>query len=445
MRVTIVGAGYVGLVTGACLAETGHEVYCADLNRERTDRINAGVCPILEPGLETLIAAHAGKRLQAGQDLVRQVAGSDISMICTGTPFDGKQIDLSSVISAARSIGEGIRDHPGYHVVVVKSTVVPGTTDGVVAKAVTDGSGKAPGADFGLGMNPEFLSEGSAVHDFMNPDRIVIGGMDERSRDAVAALYGNFVGVPVLRTTNRTAEMIKYASNCLLATMISFSNEMANLAAALGDVEIVDVMHGVHLMRELNPQDESGRSHSASMRNFLFPGCGYGGSCFPKDTRALAAHAEAHQSPMRLLNAVIRTNDDQPRRMIKLLGRFYESLEGLPVTVLGVAFKPGTDDVRESPAFPVIDELLSRGAGVTLHDPAGLENARAVLGEAPVRYVADLDEAIRDAKALLLVTRWPEYADLHHRVGRLNPAPVVIDGRRFLDPGRFPAYAGIGT
>src|SRR6185295_13146068 len=264
---------------------------------------------------------------------------------------------------------------------VVKSTVVSGTTDDVVLPALVAASGKRAGADFGVGMNPEFLTEGVAVDDFMRPDRIVLGGMDERSVDVLERLYAPFSSdVPRFRTNNKTAEMIKYASNAVLATMISFSNEVGNLCAQLGNIDAADVMRGVHLARYFTtPLDDGAKRITAPITTFLYAGCGFGGSCLPKDVKALVAHGASAGQPMPLLDTVVKINEQQPRRVVELLEKHFPSLAGVRISVLGLAFKPDTDDMRESPAIPIIRDLLALGAVVSAYDPVAAESAKKVL------------------------------------------------------------------
>ncbi len=442
-RISVIGTGYVGLVSGVCFAEIGHSCTCVDIDAAKVERINRGELPIHEEGLAPLLARHVGRRLTATTDLVAAVRDSDITFIAVGTPFDGERIDLGFIREAARQIGLALRGKAAYHVVVVKSTVVPGTTDDVVRPVIEQASGKRAGADFGLGMNPEFLTEGVAVEDFMRPDRIVLGGVDARSIDAQREVYAPFTGVPVIATNNKTAEMIKYASNSVLATMISFSNEFANLCTALGGVDVADVMQGVHAARYFTPTLEDGRRVRAPITSFLWAGCGYGGSCLPKDTKALAAHGAAHDARMPLLEAVIGTNLAQPARMIGLLEKHFASLAGLKVAVLGVAFKPDTDDVRESPAIPVVTQLLARGARVTAYDPVARETARAVLPPG-TPLAPSLEAAVADADAVLLITAWEEFLRLPGLLAGRAAQPLVVDGRRMLDKERIGRYEGIG-
>jgi UDPglucose 6-dehydrogenase/GDP-mannose 6-dehydrogenase len=267
--------------------------------------------------------------------------------------------------------------------------VVPGTTDEVVLPELESASGKRAGRDFGVGMNPEFLTEGVAVEDFMRPDRIVLGGIDEAAVAAQRRVYAAFSQTPVVTTNNKTAEMIKYTSNSVLATMISFSNEIANLCSALGGVDVAEVMRGVHLARYFTTTLEGGKQVKAPISSFLWAGCGYGGSCLPKDTKALSAHGMAHDAPMPLLDAVIQTNQAQPARMIALLQKHFASLRGLRVALLGLAFKEDTDDMRESPAIPIARTLVEHGAYVVAYDPIAGSAARAVL-PGGIRYAETL-------------------------------------------------------
>jgi UDPglucose 6-dehydrogenase/GDP-mannose 6-dehydrogenase len=444
MHVSIVGTGYVGLVSGVCLAEKGHVVTCVDVDEDKVARINEGVTPIYEDGLKPLLERNIGKRLRATTDLREAVMQTELTLIAVGTPFDGSAIDLRYIEQVAAEIGAVLRGKPGYHVVVVKSTVVPGTTDEVVIPVLERASGKRAGEDFGVGMNPEFLREGKAVEDFMHPDRIVLGGMDERSHEALAELYAVFPKVEQLKASNKTAEMIKYAANALFATMISFSNEIGNLCAALGDIDVTEVMHGVHLDKRLSPILEDGSRLTPEFTTYLEAGCGFGGSCFPKDVKALIAHGQRAGQAMPLLDAVMKVNEEQPKQLLRLLDKHFASLEKRQLAVLGLAFKPGTDDVRESPAIPVIRELVARGASVNAYDPVARDAARAVLGNSQIRYRDSLQEAVRGADAVLVLTSWPEFEALPALLDKMGVHPLVVDGRRMLEPETVAHYAGIG-
>jgi len=442
-RISVIGTGYVGLVSGACFAELGHDCVCVDIDAAKVERINRGEAPIHEKGLEPILKRHIGKRLRATTDLRSAILDSEITFIAVGTPFDGRHIDLKYVREAARQIGAALREKSEYHVVVVKSTVVPGTTDEVVLPELESASGKKAGLDFGVGMNPEFLTEGVAVEDFMRPDRIVLGGIDEAAVAAQRRVYAAFTRTAVLATNNKTAEMIKYASNSVLATMISFSNELANLCSALGGVDVAEVMRGVHLARYFTTALEDGRQVKAPISSFLWAGCGYGGSCLPKDTKALSAHGVAHGAPMPLLDAVIQTNHAQPAKMVGLLQKHFSSLRGLRVALLGLAFKEDTDDMRESPVIPIARSLLEAGAYIVAYDPVAAGAARAVL-PAGIRYVETLDQALADVDAALLVTRWSEFVRLPELLSKHAAPPLLIDGRRMIDPHSVPKYEGIG-
>ena len=444
MRISVIGTGYVGLVSGTCFAEIGHDCTCVDIDSGKVDRINRGEPPIHENGLEPILKRHIGTRLRATTNLRAAVRDSEITFIAVGTPFDGKRIDLTFVREAARQIGAALRDKSGYHVVVVKSTVVPGTTDEVVLPELERASDKRAGTDFGVGMNPEFLTEGVAVDDFMRPDRIVLGGIDQRSIDAQRQVYAAFAQTPVLETNNKSAEMIKYASNSVLATMISFSNEIGNLCTALGGIDVVEVMNGIHLARYFTTTLEDGRRIKAPISSFLWAGCGYGGSCLPKDTKALAAHGAAHGAPMPLLSAVIETNRAQPEKMIALLEKHFPSLRGLQVALLGLAFKEDTDDMRESPAISIARILTERGVRLVAYDPIASKAARAVL-PAGIRYAESLEQALAGTDAALLLTRWAEFGRLPELLAKQTGAPLLIDGRRMIERRAVPKYDGIGA
>ncbi len=440
MRLSVIGTGYVGLVSGVCLAHVGHDVQCVDIDASKVDRINAGECPIHEDGLTELMQGVLGTRFSATTDLGAAIADTEMTLIAVGTPFGEERIDLGQIRAAATAIGEELKKKDGYHVVVVKSTVVPGTTEDVVLPILEEVSGKKAGADFGVGMNPEFLREGVAVPDFLNPDRIVIGGNDDAALDVMGRVYEVFPDADVMRTTPRTAEMIKYTANSLLATLISFSNEIGNLSAAVG-VDVTDVMAGVHLDHRFSPILEDGTRVRPASLTYLEAGCGFGGSCFPKDVKALAAHAKAAGVDAPILNGALKINEEQPGRFIEPV--LWALDRGAKVTVLGAAFKPNTDDVRESPTLRIVPPLVEAGMQVVLHDPIALDNAKDLLGDG-LRYEADLDEALAGADAVVLVTSWADYADLPARLAAMETPPLLADGRRMFDPGDVARYVGVG-
>ena len=444
MRVSIIGTGYVGLVTGACLADKGHDILCVDIDSQKVDKINNGIPPIYEKGLEDLLRRTLKKNLLATTDLHQSVLDSEITLVAVGTPFERKEIDLTYVKEVSRQIGIALKDKHGYHVVVVKSTVVPGTTDEVVLPLLEINSGKKAGRDFGVGMNPEFLTEGQAITDFMHPDRIVLGANDERAMQMLGELYAPFEDTPKLRTNARTAEMIKYASNAILATQISFANEIANLCSALGGVDIVDVMKGVHLSNYLSPKIESGKRIQAPISSFLEAGCGFGGSCLPKDVKSLIAHGKKLGARMPLLAAVIKTNENQPDQVIRMLKKHFTSLEKVRIAILGLSFKPDTDDMRESPAIPIIRKLLSQGALLKAYDPVANQEARKLFPDHQLTLCESLEEVLVDVDAAVLVTRWEQFGQMSGLWSRLSPNAIFVDGRRMVDKNTIAKYEGIG-
>lgn len=444
MKISVIGTGYVGLVSGVCLAEKGHSVLCVDIDEEKVTKINRGIAPIHEQGLSELLKKNIGKFLQATSDLSKAVQETELSIIAVGTPFDGDQIDLQFIKTVTAQIGDAIKYKEEYHTVVVKSTVVPGTTDNVVLPILEEVSGKKAGEDFGVGMNPEFLREGEAIKDFMNPDRIVLGGIDKRTHEVLENIYSVFEGVDIIKTNNQTAEMIKYTANSLLATLISFSNEIGNLCAKLDDVDVVKVMEGVHKDNRFSPIMPDGKRITPGFISYLAAGCGFGGSCFPKDVKALISHGKAAGNSMVLLDSVIQTNENQPYEVISLLQKHFENIEGVLISVLGLAFKPGTDDMRESPAIPVIQYLLKNGAKVQAYDPVARNEAQKLFGNHQIQYFDDLAQSINGAEAIILLTSWEEFEQVPQLIESLDSQPLFIDGRRMLSEEHFNRYEGIG-
>ena len=439
MNVAVIGTGYVGLVSAAGLAFIGHDVTCVDIDPDRVATLERGEAPIHEPGLDDLLT-KSSERIHATTDLTAAVTGADLTLICVGTPSrsDGS-IDLSFVERAALQVGEALAGGTRFHAVVVKSTVVPGSTDTVVLPAVEEASGREVGGDIGVGVNPEFLTEGQAVDDFLRPDRIVIGG-DPGTIEVLRRLYEPFSDVPVIATSTRNAEMIKYASNALLATAISFANEIADLGSAIGDVDVAEVMAGVHASRYLTSTLPNGDRIRAGLAPYLEAGCGYGGSCLPKDVAALTSRGRSAGLGVPLLAAVAEVNRHRADRLVDMVSEGLDGLEGRKVTVLGLAFKPDTDDTRESPAFPVLRLLIEAGAEVTVHDP--VVGPGIVAGFPGVEHTHDLETAVKGADSVVIVTRWSDYLDLPALLG--EEAPLVVDGRRMLAAGSVARYRGIG-
>ncbi|MBC7952158.1 MAG: UDP-glucose/GDP-mannose dehydrogenase family protein [Rhodospirillaceae bacterium] len=424
MPVAIVGTGYVGLVTGACLAAIGHSVVCIDADPHRAEQVARGNTPIHEDGLPELVREGVTTgRLSATCDLAAAINGAKIIIIAVGTPSEDGRIDLSAVEAASRQIGAAIKGRTDFPVVVVKSTVVPGTTDTLVRRAIEIESGGVAGELFGLAMNPEFLSQGSAVHDFLDADRIVIGQWDDRSGNALANLYRSFPA-PLLRMGLRDAEMVKYAANGLQSLLISYANQIASLCEAIPGTDHARVMEAVHLARMLDGP-EGGRAGATS---FLKGGIGFGGSCFPKDLQALAAHGRRLGVPMALIEAISMINNVRPAQVLNLLGSVFEKR----IAILGLAFKPGTDDLRESPAIKLITRLQSRGAELRAHDPLPMTRKRA--REAGLPVVDSVDAAMAGADFIIIATAWPEYRALDwNALAALPHPPVVLDGRLVLD------------
>jgi UDPglucose 6-dehydrogenase/GDP-mannose 6-dehydrogenase len=442
MKVVVIGAGYVGLVTGACLAAHGHQVTCVDTDQAKIDSINNGQCPIFEEGLADLIheTTHNGC-LKARTDLHGTIEGAEISIIAVGTPYRENGIDLSFVRRATEDLADELRRIDHYHVVTIKSTVIPGTTENIVGEIISIRGKKEIGKNVGLVMSPEFLAEGTAVRDFMLPGRIVIGASDSRAAEVVKSLYASDRVTDVLVTNPATAEMIKYVSNSFLATTISFSNEIANLCTTMDEVDVVEVMKGVQLDSRLSPIRSNVRIRPGLM-SFLHPGAGFGGSCFPKDLRSLISFAESVRQSVPLLQSVIDINEKQPDKVLDILCSEFDGLKSKRVAILGVAYKPGTDDVRGSPAIRLVEGLLEKQADVVVHDPAALENFRVEMAGKNIVYSSSLEEATKGIDAVVLITAWPDYQNLDTYIE--NGQTLVVDARRYLDKNSFQRYRGIG-
>lgn len=446
MEVAVIGGGYVGLVSGTCLASRGHNVTIVERDPKKVAQIESGKSPIHEEGLDELLAATIGKTLSATQDFDAAVRKSDLTLIAVGTPFNGDEIDLSQIEEASNAIGEVLKTTDQYHVVVVKSTVVPGTTDDLVMPAIQKHSGKQCGKDFGVGMNPEFLREGNAVEDFMSPDRIVIGANDARAFEVIQSLYTSFDTTDKISCNTTTAEMIKYASNALLATLISYSNEIGNICEQVPGVDTIDVFNGVHLDKRFSPIMPDGTRVVPQSNTYLKTGCGFGGSCFPKDVNALRVFANQKGVASHVLDGVIETNAKQPDIILKLLKKHVDTVNDVNVTVLGIAFKPGTDDIRESPSLPIITQLIDAGANVTVYDPHAMDvAAETALADQPsIKYADSVQASIQNAQVIVVATAWPEFSNLPTLISGATPAPLVIDGRRVFEPSSIERYEGVG-
>ena len=432
MKITMIGSGYVGLVSGTCFADFGHDVVCVDLDQRKIDALLAGIMPIYEPGLAELVAANVkAGRLTFTTDLKAGVAGADAVFIAVGTPSrrgDG-HADLSYVYQATRDIAGAMT---GPLVVVTKSTVPVGTGD-EVERILRE---LAPEADVAVVSNPEFLREGAAINDFKRPDRIVIGTSDDRAKAVMQEVYRPLYlnQAPILFTARRTAELIKYAANAFLATKITFINEMADLCEAVG-ADVQDVARGIGLDNRIGGK-------------FLHAGPGYGGSCFPKDTLALLKTAEDHDVPSRIVEAVVQVNDSRKRAMgRKILHALGDDVRGKTVGLLGVTFKPNTDDMRDAPSIAIVQALQDAGVQVVAYDPEGMAAAKPLMPDVIFR---DDPYAVADkADALALVTEWDAFRALDlQRIARLMTAPVLVDLRNVYQPEEARrlgfAYSSIG-
>lgn len=446
MKITVIGSGYVGLITGACLADKSFTVVCMDKSQKIVDKINAGTPPIHEKGLEELLKrTRAAGRLTATTDLAAAIAGAEVIFLAVGTPFDGAEIDLAYVKAATAELGRLLHTAAPYPVITVKSTVVPTTAEMVVLPILEKESGLKAGTGFGLCSNPEFLREGSAVEDFMNPDRIVIGATDQKTAEKMRLVY-TWAACPVVETNPRTAEMIKYTANALLPLMISFSNEIANLANTIGGIDIRDVMKGVHLDYRLNPVVD-GKRVNPGILSYLEAGCGFGGSCFPKDVKALAAFARRKGMGQGILDQITAVNEGQPLKVVALTTDRLGDLGEKKIAVLGLAFKPETDDTRESPSIPLVRELLRQGARVTAHDPIVNAEFNKYPGCETLAHAASWRDAVCGAEAAIIMTRWKQYREITAtELASLMKRPLLVDTRRMLKKENFTSveYAGIG-
>lgn len=427
-NICVIGLGYVGLVTGTCFADLGNRVYGVDIDKEKITKLQKGKTPLYEPGLQEMVDHNAQRgRLFFTTSYQEGLKGADFVFIAVDTPSGQEgEADLRSVRQAAEGIAQEM-ERP--FIIVNKSTVPIGTGDWV---AETVARHLQPGVKFAVVSNPEFLREGSAIHDFLNPDRIVLGSTDRRAAELVATLYAP-LGRPVMITDLRTAEMIKYASNAFLATRISFINEIAAICEKVG-ADVKQVAAGMGLDQRIGP-------------DYLEAGLGWGGSCFPKDVRALAHMASIHGSHPQLLRAVMEINQDQRRRVVRTLREVLGTLHGKTIGLLGLAYKPNTDDLREAPAREIVHLLTNEGAQVVAYDPVAMENAKAVLPE--ITFKSDPYEVARGSDGLLIITEWNEFKHLDMaRIQKSMRQPLLVDGRNIYDPMAMRQlgfiYRGIG-
>lgn len=443
-RMSIVGTGFIGLVSAACFAKKGYETYASSMSAENIDIINRGEPPFFEDGLEDLLKeAVSSGRLKGVIGREEAILNSDVTFLCVGTPMrEDKSADLQFIEQSSRAIGEALAKKDSYHLIVDRSTVVPGTTRNTIIKNLEQASGKRVGDDFGVCMNPEFLREGESIYDTLNPDRIVIGGYDERSGDELEALYREFFAdrpegcPPIVRMQLETAEIVKYANNCYLAMKISFANEFANLCETVPKVDVYDIMKAMGMDFRINPK-------------FLRAGVGWGGSCFPKDVNAMVQFYKKQGITPRLLQATLKANAYQAQRIVDIAKEELNgNLSGKRIAILGLTFKPHTDDMRFSPSIFIIERLLEGNAKVIGYDPVatpfGTGTAVKSLGQR-IEYAKTSKEALTGADCVLVATDWPEFSELTSADFEVMNNPLVIDGRRRLTPNlEGVKYRGIG-
>ncbi len=419
MKIAVIGTGYVGLVTGACLAKLGHHVQCADINEMKINHLKKGKIPFYEPGLKELVK-QVHKQLQFTTDIPQSMQWADIVINAVGTP-PGKdhRADLSAVKAVAQQFGQSIEKHTVF---VNKSTVPVGTS--AIVTEIIQKALKKKSTPFDVVDNPEFLREGSAIQDFLKPDRIVVGLNTPRAKPLMKKLYKKITqkGVPLFFTDIHSAEVIKYAANAFLATKISFINEIANFCETC-DADVREVAKGIGLDKRIG-------------ESFLSAGIGYGGSCFPKDLKSLIQSGKRVKTPFQILEAVEHVNQRQHQQIIRKLQSVHKSLKGKTIAVWGATFKPNTDDMREAPSLKIIPSLIQKGAKIRLYDPIGLENAKKELGTEGITYCDSKESALKGAKALLILTEWDEFKE------GIPQISVVIDGRNMFNP-RAMKKAGI--
>ena len=428
--VSILGTGFIGLCSAACFAQKDIKVLASTHNEKKAGIINDFKSPFFEEGLADILTEVKDQKpelLKCLTDPVQAVLDTNISMITQGTPMRAdNSIDLSFIESTAAEIGEALKKSDEYRLIVVRSTVVPGTTRNLVGKIITEVSGKVPGKDFGLCMQPEFLAEGRSILDTLRPDRIIIGSIDEKSGDMLQELYEYFYGehlknCPIKRMNLESAELVKYGNNCLLSTKISYANEFANLAELVPNVDVVQVMEGVGLDYRIN-------------HRFLRAGVGFGGACFHKDVNAITKWSRSMGYVSKILEAVLERNDLRAIRIVDIAEGLIGKLDGKKVTLLGLSFKPGTDDMREAPSIRVINELLRRKVtDIVGYDPKAKESAEEAIGS-KIKYAKNIEEALKDSECALIITDWDDFKKLTPEDFKKNMKIAnLIDGRRIFD------------
>ncbi len=443
MKIAIFGTGYVGIVTAVGLADKGKDIICIDNDKSKIKKIKEGISPVFEPGLDELLARNIGQ-IEATTLAKEAVIEADVIIIAVGTPFDGRYIDLTYIKQAAREIGEAMKESPNFKVIVVKSTVIPGTTMDVVKPLVLEHSGRKE-EEVGFAMNPEFLREGNAIEDFTDPDRIVLGVTSKRVEEVLLEVYSGYSDADILITSPSTAEMIKYTANAYLALNISYANEIARICERLPDVDSEEVFHGVILDKRFSPIIDENRI-IPQLASYLKAGIGFGGSCFPKDVSALEAFSEDLDIDGKLLSGLLHINKTQLEHVFRF---GLDKINGKTnrITILGTAFKPGTDDIRESPGIKLGQMALDNGINVAVHDFIALENTKSHFMD-KVEYYEDPLEAIAGSDLIFITTAWPEYKEISDTEyqNNLNENAIVIDTRsHFKDREKKPWRHRIGV
>lgn len=424
MNITIVGTGYVGLVSGVCLASKGHNVTCVDLRKDIVENLNKGILHIYENGLELLLyQVIKNNHFRATTNISEALDQSNVVILAVGTPSENGKIDLTQIKNASIEIGNYIKESNKFLSVIIKSTVIPTTTDTFVKNIIEKTSGKKLG-EFGLGMNPEFLKEGEAVLDFTNPDRIVIGYEDETTKQYLEEIYYPW-NCDKIYTNTRTAEMIKYTNNTLLANLISINNELANLASEISNIDYNDVIKGVISDKRWSPIIENKRI-TPPISAYFTPGAGFGGSCFPKDVQAIRTQGESLGLNMNVTNAVLNTNEKQPSQVINMLKKRYNNLTNKNILLLGLAFKPETDDIRESSSLKILSSLLENNIKVVAHDPIAIEHTKKQYNNPNLTFTDDWIKEIATTDIIVVGTNWLEYLKLRNYFSLIKAKNILL-------------------
>ena len=438
MNLGVIGAGYVGITTAVCLASIGHKITVHDVDNDKLEQIRQKKVPFYENGLQELLEkVVADESLTVSKSVNEIIQKTEGCFICVGTPSKQDQsIDLSQVLKAVKTVGEGIKNsHITNYVIIIRSTIVPTTTNSVVVPILKQTLGDM---DYGLCIVPEFLREGQAVFDFMNPDKIVIGSINEKSKNFAEKVFENFKeNAEIIFTNPQTAEMIKYVNNSFFSTLISFSNEVANISEKIKGVDAFEVMNALMADKRITTKTKD-QKIVPDVVSYLLPGCGFGGSCFPKDVNAIANFASSLGTETPLLDAVLKINQERPIKIVSLAELILENLNGKKISILGLAFKPETDDMRSSPSLEVINLLREKGANLSAYDPKIKHEILGSLGISGITLSKNIDECLKDAELAILLTKWAEFRDITGEYLKKHMAkPLIIDGRGFLDKKQF--------